>query len=264
MNSIQVLGNLTIVSVFQLIFVQQNYRTINFFSKGLQNDVLDQVIRIASDSMMPFEHLNIDKIWMKRTSYDSPILNIVDVNDLDDYDCDDNEGPCENHLYGTTVLWSTSSDDLNKNLNQFFKQSSKVITITNSTLFAVNNFVETESNEINLNNFSFSLTNQFLTKFFSIESIKGSNLTIFMLFNAPKSELTHIDDNYLMIGPDGIVAESLVKHLNFKPKFSSNVAVSSPNYQEWLHSSILSLRLRYQNYHPRILTNNVVTNFTHS
>lgn len=253
MNSLQLLGNLTIVSVFQLIFVQQNYRTVNFYSNGSENEVLNKIIRVASDSMKPFKHMNIDRIRMKRSSYDEPILNVVSVSDLGELN--------QNCLYETTVIWSTN-DDLNYHMSEWFYLSSKVIVLTNSHLYAVNNFVETNFNKLSLSNSSFTLANQFLTKFFSIESIKSSNLTIFMEFNAPKSELTQIDGRHNFIGPDGIIAESLVKWLNIQPTFSSSVGVKHPNYQDWLNGT-LSLRLRYQYYHSAVLTKNVVTIFDH-
>lgn len=260
MNPPQLLGNVTVVYVFQAIFVQQNYRTVNFYSNNSQNEIFHEIIRIASDSFKPFKHMNIDELLTKRISYAEPILNIVVLGDISDV----YKRLHENCLYATTVIWLTSQNDgFNDTLTESFKVSSKVIVLTNSNLYTLNNFVDTTFNHISLKKFSLSLTNQFLTDFFSIESIKGSNLAIFTEFNAPNSELTQIDDDYYIIGPDGIVAESLVERLNLKPTFSSSVGIKHPNYKNWLNGPILSRRLAYQHYHSAVLTKNVVKIFDH-
>lgn len=254
----QFLSNLTIVSVFQLIFVQQNYRTVNFYSDRSQNEVLNKIIQMASDSMKPFKHMNIDRVKMNRSSYDAPILNIVVVNDLRDV----NKALNENCLHETTVIWSIlQNDTLNHSLR--FHLSSKVIVLTSSKLYTVNNFVQTKFENLSLTNFSSALTSKFLSKFFSIESIRGSSVTIFTEFNAPLSEFTRIGNDLSFFGPDGIVAEALVESLNIKPTFSSSVTRKHPDYEAWLNSSILSPRLRYQYYHSAVLTTNVVTVFNH-
>lgn len=253
------LNNLTVVSVFQIIFLQQNYRIVNFYSNNScsQSEILHEIIRIASDSMTVFRHMNIDKINKKRESYEEPILNILAVSEINDIMRFN-----ETHLSGTTVIWSISKNaDVSYTMLQWHKLSSKVIVLTDSFLYTANNFLGTEINKINLLNFNLTLTNVFLKTFFSIESIIGSSVRIFTEFNAPKSEFTRMGDNYSMIGPDGIIAEALVEWLNITPIFSSSVGIKHPNYQEWLNSSILSLRLRYQYYHSMVLTKNVVTIF---
>lgn len=201
--------------------------------------------------------MDLGQIMKKRSSYEEPILNILAVSELEDF-----KDLKKSYLSDTTVIWLNSENvNLNHTAIQWCKLSAKVIVLTNSFLFTSNNFVETKFEKISLMNFSSTLTNQLLKKFFSIESITNSNVTIFTEFNPPKSELTRIGNNYFMIGPDGIIAEALVKWLNITPTFSSSVGLKHPKYQEWLNSSVLSLRLRYQYYHSLVLTKNVVTIF---
>lgn len=262
MNALQVIGNLTIISVFRLIFVQQNYRTVNFYSKNSESEVLNEIIRIVSNSLKPIQLMNIDEInRIERSSYDEPILNILVVSDLGVAEKILNQSI----LYETTVIWTESQHDyLNDDTpTSWLKISSKVIVLTHSNLYALNNFVETKFHKIGLTNFSFSLTSQFLSKFFSITSIKGSSLTLFTDLSPPKSDLTCIGNNYHLIGPDGIVAEWFAKWLKIKLKFSSNVALKHPNYENFLNGSNLALRMSYQQYYPAIMAENKITIFNH-
>lgn len=260
MNPLQFISDFTIVSVFQLIFVQQNYRTVKFYSKNdSQSEIFNEIIRNASDSLLPYEHMHIDTIRLERSSYAEPILNVLVVSDLTDAEKRLNRS----NLYETTVIWSESQYDDFNDTSSWMKTSSRVIVLTYSNLYALNNLVETKFNKIDLTNFSLTLTSQFLTKFFSISSIKGSSLTIFTEFNAPKCDLTRIGNNYHLMGPDGILAESFAKWLKVKPTFSSSVGLKHRNYQNWLNGSILSLRLRYQYYHPAISTKKTITIFDH-
>lgn len=257
MNSIQV-GNVTIASIFQLILIQQNYRTVHFWSNSLQDESFNNFVQIASGSLNPFRLLNIKSIRKERPYFDEPLLNVLIVSDLSDVKKILNGSS----LYETTLIWTKSFiDNVNETQNSWLKISSKVIVLTNSKLYTSNNLVKTKSNEISLTNVSLSLLNRFLKTFFSVTSVNGSNFKIFTEFNAPKSELTRINNNFYLIGPDGIIVESFVKWLNVKPTFSSSVGIKHPNYQDWLNSSTLSPRLRYQHYHPAVLTKNLVTIF---
>lgn len=256
MNSLHVGGNLTVVSIIQLIFIYQNYRTVNFYSDCSKNEVFNEIIKIASGSLKAVQHMNIDAISMTESSYDEPVLNILLVNDL--------EYLVERSLFGTTVILSLYQNDvLNYTLTSKLKVSSQVILLTNFHLYTLNNFVETKLNKLSLANVNLAIINRFLGTFFSIEGVRGSDLTIFTQFSPPKSELTQIGNNYCMIGPDGVVVDLLVKWLNITPTFSSSVGIKHPKYKDWLNSSRLSLRLHYQQYHSAVLTKNVVTIFNH-
>lgn len=261
MNLHQVPANLTIISIFQLILIQQNYRTVNFFTNGTSSDTFNKIIKSASNSLKPIQLINFEKwnVTLNRNSSGEPVLNLLIVTDLQGIQ----KRLMERYLYGTTLIWSTNpfENNLNDTTISSLKVSSKVIVLTDSDLYAFNNFVNARLSRLILSNFSLPSINKFLKTFFSIESVRGSKLTIFSEFSAPRSDLTRIDDNYCFIGPDGIAAEVFLKTLNVEPTFSSSVEDKHSSYQDWLNSSLLSLKLRYQHFHSATLTNNVVTIF---
>lgn len=263
MNLLQVGGNLTLVSILQIISIYKNFRTVNVYIDCSKNEIFDEFVQTVSGSLggsftTTIQHIDINA--MTERGYDESALNILMVKDLQSVQ----KHSMKTFLYGTTVIWSLHQNDLLNSTSALrLKISTQVIVLTNFYLYTVNNFVETKLSKLSLANVSHATTERFLGSFFSIKGLRGSNLTIFTEFNPPKSELTRIGNNYCMIGPDGVIVELLVKWLNIKPTFSSSIGIKHPSYPDWLNKSKLALRLHYQQYHTKVLTKNVVTIFNH-
>lgn len=266
---INVFGNSTILFVIELIFTQQDYRTINFLSEDrFSNDFPYEIIQIASDSLIrPISHFTFGETNILRSFYEEPILNVLFLNHLDNTT---NVDLVKRNILPDDVTLLLPGPNVGETEERFWGMwmnlSAKVISLTQNLTIFLNEAFESEFNsKVDLSCYDVESTRNFIRRMFSMEYFprQHKEFTLFFQFFPPKSSVGTVGKrkDFVLIGPDGSIAEAIIKALKVKPIFSSDFALSYPDYESWREESVISPRLIYQNYYPEVMTKNIMETF---
>ncbi len=258
---VNLLGNLTLFSVMEILFVQQDYRTINFLTEG---DRHNEMMQIASKSLIPISHFVIGELNPGRSRSEAPILNVVVPDHLKNGTIAD---LVRGNIFPDDVTLILPSQSYNENediqIKMWMNLSTKVLLLTTNLTLFYNTFEHVPSSKINL--FPFdpissrnSIENVFSTEYFSRQQ---RNFTVFFQFFPPRSSVGTFGQDFILIGPDGSLASIIVKWLKVKPVFCSDLALSYPDYENWGDNPVISSRMHYQYYYPKVMTKNILKVF---
>lgn len=257
---VNLIGNLTFFSVIEIMFVQQDYRTINFLTEKRHNELSDKMMQIASNSYKPISHFVLGKINTERIKCEEPILNVVDLQYLNN---ETNINLVRNHIFPDDVTIILSSQNYAENVEKWMNLSTKVMILTINLTIFFNTFEGKHTSKINLSPFDPVLTQNFMKKMSSAEYLlrQKSSLSIFFQFFPPKSSIGQSGKDFIWTGPDGSLAETLWKWLKVKPIFCTDIAFTYPTYEKWLDDPVIAPRMHYQFFYPKVLTKNIVKIF---
>lgn len=264
------IGNLTIFSVVQLIFVQQdNHRTINFIceDEDYHRDLSNRLMQIASNSLKPTRHFILGSVNTSRgsnTNNQERMLNVVILNDLNN---ETNICQVRHHILpeDTTIILPRQVYDESKvrNIESWMSLSTKVVVLTQNLSIYFNLFENKQYSKMDL--YDPESTRNAIGKIFSVEYtmefLREQNFSIFFQFVPPRSSVSALGNHFTIVGPDGSLAEALAKSLQVKPIISTDIALIYANYEEWLDDPGVAPRVHYQLYYKKVLTKNVVTIF---
>lgn len=257
---VNLVGNLTMFSVIEIIFVQQDYRTINFFSEEHHNELSNKMMQIASNSFRPINHFVLGKINTNRIKCEEPILNVVVLNYMNN---ETNISLVKDNIFPDDVTIILPSQNYVENAERWMNLSTKVVMLTKNLSMFFNTFEGANMSKISLSPFDPDLTRHLMQKIFSVEYYlrQKSSLSIFFQFFPPKSSIGQSAQDFILIGPDGSIAETLAKWLRVKPIFCSDIALTYPAYEKWMDDPVIAPRMHYQFFYTKVLTKNIVKIF---
>lgn len=257
--------NLTIVSAIQTIFVQQDYRAINFFSEDRHDELSNKMMQIASDSFIPISHYVFAGTKVKRMKREEPILNVVLINSLNNNET--NLSLLRDNIFADDVTIVLPSQIFDENeeftVKMWMTLSTKVLILTRKLSIFFTTFDGGHTSEISLTPFDPISTRNLIESHFSTaySMRQQRNVSIFFQYDPPRSSVSAIGHDLVLIGPDGSIAEVLAKSLKMKPIFSSDIALIYPTYEEWRDDPVVAPRMHYLFFYTKVLTKNIVKIF---
>lgn len=264
--AVNLFGNLSVFSVLEMIFVQQDYRTINFLSDEQHGeDSMDKMTQIASNFFKPISLsvLGDQTNARLRIGREQPILNVVVLKHLNN---ETNISRLRENILAddVTVVLSVRYDEYeNFDVKRWMNLSMKVIILTRNLAIFFNSFESEHTAIINLSPFDPAATRNEIQKFFSEEFVvsRSSNVSIFFQFLPPRANVGQEGKNLILNGPDGTLAEILATWLKVEPIFCSDIALTYPAYEKWLDDPVIGPRLHFQFYYTKVMTKNFVKIF---
>lgn len=251
--------NLTIFSsIVQILFVQQDYRTINFLTESYDKELSNRIMRIASDSLKPISNFVIGKTNTGRKKLEEPILNVVVPNNISN---EHTVKSLRQNIFPDDVTLVISHQNVNDaDMERWLNLSIKVILLSENLTILFNTFENAQNLKINLFPFDSdstrnSIATAFSTKEQSIQ-FQGENFYILFQYVPPGCvySLTGELSKYLVTGPDASLTETLLKRLNVNPKLSHNVQLPKKYYEDYRNKTNWLLK-SYEQYYPNVMTN---------
>lgn len=218
--------NLTILSsIVQILFVQQDYRAINFLTESHENELSRRILRIASDSLKPISNFMIGEINAGRKTSEEPILNVVAPNNISN---EQTIKALRKNIFPDDVTLIICRDNVDvADVEQWMSLSIKVIILLVENLTILfNTFGNAQSVEIDLFPLDIESMQNSIAAAFSIEekSIQFGDKKFYILFHyvPPKTSFSEIKGQGVVLnGPDGLLSEALMARFKVNAKFCS-------------------------------------------
>ncbi|KAJ6630889.1 hypothetical protein Bhyg_16545 [Pseudolycoriella hygida] len=248
-----------IFALYIIIFVQQDYRLINFWSGGEENELTNNMIKIASDSLQPFSHFVFGHRNNRRRNYEGPVLNVLNLdyvkNDVDVSFVQENVLPDD----VTIILPGRNYDENGDVILQRWIDSTTLVLTRNLTI-SKNTF------KLNLFSFDANSTGNVIRKLLSAEHFlsEKSNITMFFQYTPPRTTVSPNGTNFTFIGPDGTLGEILAKSFKLTPILCTDIGLTYPEYKEWLDDPTIASRIHFRLFYQKTLTKNGVKVFNMS
>lgn len=265
MDSIDLLGELTILSILKLILTCQDYRLAYIYDANLTNEFSSKILELVWNQMVPVSLVDLEKkeIFFRR-HIEEQTLNVFVINELSDIpDIEDNKFLSPNDV--TVILFITPIAYLDEaKFHSWMKISIKVMILSKTFLLAVNQFSAIEIEKISIHPYDDIATQRFVQSYLAeSKGARGSTMTIFMQHIPPHSSVGPVfgTDNYSFNGPDGVITDALCKALNVNPTFVSDVAIVYPFFWNWKKSPQKLSHLHYYLYHKEATTSNIISKF---
>lgn len=256
--------NLTIFSaIIEILFVQQDYRTINFLTESRDNEILNGLMRIASDSLKPISNFVVGKRNTKRYFQEEPILNVVVPNNSSNRQTINDAR--KNIFPDDVTLILMLQDTHFENIELWMNLSVKIILLTDNLTIYSNTYRNEFVAEIISLPFdpvpAQSLIATILSKEFYLRQSQQNRKFEILFQHLPPRSIAVTLTPMVIAGPDGSLAHTLVKWLKLKPTFCCDLAWSYPEYTTWKDDSYVIPRMYLHKAYPKYLTKNLLTIF---
>lgn len=260
--------NITILSIFNIILCEFDYRTVNVFTTNSSNNkndvVLEMVINALNKREKPTNILDFNTNLMNRKRCEEPILNIIFLMNTTMALLDGIKHSIYPHdvslILDNSVIQNYNTE-IEMNIDDQIQVSNKVILIKNLSMFALHP-LRHKSDIMPLHPFDRRNAKNFIQSYIhsSMYLKQEKNLTIFFQYLSPRSMVAFIKKSCFYVGSDGSITSILLKLLNATGTFVSDIATIYPriiNSAEMVRST-LNVEDRQENY-KNAMTSNVLT-----
>ncbi|KAJ6646287.1 hypothetical protein Bhyg_01498, partial [Pseudolycoriella hygida] len=242
-----------------IIFVQQDYRLINFWSGGEENELTNNMIKIACDSLQPFSHFVFGHRNNRRRNYEGPVLNVLNL------DCVKNDADVsfvQENVLPDDVTIILPGRNYDENLDVILQRwiGSTTLVLTRNLTIHKNTF------KLNLYSFDANSAGNVIRKLLSAEHFlsEKNNITVFFQQTPPRTCLTPYETKFTFSGPDGSLAQILAKSLKLTPIICTDIAQTHPEYETWMDEPAIASRVHFRLFYKKSLIKHGVTVFNMS
>lgn len=255
--------NITILSIFEIILLEFDYRTVNIFTNDQKSyhDVGHDMMNILKNYLKPTHILNFDADSFGRKRCEEPILNVLFVTN--------NTMPIaeqmRSNIYPNDISLILDFSPTEFNFQSSMQVSNKVLIMNNFSLLALNQFRQHEMDILPLHPFNIEKAKNFIKSYIrSTKHLKQRKLIIFFQYLTPRSMIATVEKGFFFHGADGSITTILLKMLNVTGVFVSDVGLIYPTtVQQWTMKDrkIIPRRENLYRYYKNAMTNNPISDF---
>lgn len=267
------LTNTAILSIFKIILLEFDYRTVNvFFASNLttetsSKDVVLEMMEILRKHLKPANILSISDNAMNRHRCEEPVLNVLFLMDttvdlLDDVK--ENIYPNDITVILDSRVHNNTQMEMRIYYDRMLRVSNKVIVINNSSILALYPFRHHKMDILPLYPFDHEMAKIFIETYVHSRKFlkQEKNLTIFLQYLSPRSMVAFLEKGCYHIGSDGSLAEILLKLLSAKGTFVSDVGLMYPQMvRNWADPSRVQEQKKFYEIYNNAMTGNILTTY---